>query len=164
MESIEEETASLNQDLRYFIDYLPTNSRTAAEILSSGSPKALQKLHFNYDFPTGITGIGAIPTGVIPYPSSNGPFAHMTNQQLYLNKTDFKRNEDMNAGLLNLSNPSENPRVKVVRFNDTSSITKLLFDINRCTSVESMFRPYVGRSEEVKAAELSPRSLVEDKE
>lgn len=143
MDPIEEETGLLNQESRLQQDP-PTNSGSA-DIFSNSSPKLFRlQTPTNYEFTS-----NTVPT----YSLTNTGPGHRMSQKIYHNKSEFS--QDINANPLNLANPPhENPRVKTWRLDDTSSVTKLLMDSNRCTSVESMFRPYVNRMCEQK--ELSP--------
>jgi hypothetical protein len=136
----EEETASLSQEFR-FQQEPPTNSG-ASEISSNNSPKVFRlQTPTNYEFSSNATTTYSL--------TSMGP-GHRMSQKIYHNKPEFT--QEINANPLNLANPPHE-RVKIWRLDDTSSITKLLMDSNRCTSIENMFRPYVSRMDE---HEMSP--------
>jgi hypothetical protein len=152
MDPIEEEA---NQEARYRSEdaILPSNSD-----LFTDSPKMFRlQTPTKYEF----TNVSATT-----YPASNLGPAHRFSQTIYHSaQPEFKLqvSEDMNANPIPLMNSQLAHEISkskgvdkthVVRLDENSSITKLMLDTSRLTTIENMFRPYVEKVGE--NAEISP--------
>lgn len=143
MDPIEEETASLNQELRAQFrndDSPPTNSSTADLFINNNSPKVFRLQS----------------SSATSHSYSNMGSAHRMSQNIYHDDNNSRIVEDVNANpLISSTNTSDSTKVKLWRLDDNSSITKLLFDSSRFPNVESMFRPHIEKADELKS-EMSP--------